>query len=162
MLIDAFKTFSIYSLLEVYGPNALNLATVWNAQHVAQGFVWMPWSVGFGLLHDFGDHFVEIHLDNSIQVLPNAVRAILVPFKMQPTGEVALINCVDVCTIALPPDAYALLFEIGYIGDRVPEDLDDAAFWVRFTFVPQPEVQPAILRADEELSPTYPLLLDRE
>ena len=159
MLVDTFAMFSFHSLVEVYDPGQTNHATLWLNRHVAQGFVWQPGSIGFGLLHDLGDHFIEIHLNYSFQVQPETVRAISLPFTVPPTGEIEVTDNIHVQKVAVPSGEYALLFEIGYAHGIVPEERDDASFWVRFTFVRQQHVQPAILRADEGLSPAYPLLM---
>jgi hypothetical protein len=160
MLVDTFELFSAYSQLEVNGLDLDDYAGPhWTDRHVEQGFIWIPASVSFGLLHDFGRHVVEVYLDTNLQTQPEAVRAIVVPFSVLPDGQIKLSNCADTHVTSLPEGEYALLFETGYIGDTIPDDLDQAEFWVRLTFVPQRDTQPTILVADDGLSPTYPLLL---
>lgn len=160
MLIDKFKLFSFYRQMEVYGSDQQDYAAGhWTDRHVWQGFISLPESAGFGLLHDLGDHFAEVYLDTALQPQSKAVRAIVVPYTVPSDGRVEFSDCVNTAEIQLPAGDYALLFEIGFVDDTVPDDLNAAAFWVRFTFAPQQGAQPAILVADEDLQPTYPLLL---
>jgi hypothetical protein len=160
MLIDTFDMFSFYAQLEVHGLNLDDFAGQhWTDRHVAQGFIWLPGSVSFGLLHDVGRHVVEVHVETALRPQPGAVRAIIVPFTVMPDGQVQLSDCVHTPQSSLPAGEHALLFETGYAGAVVQDDLDEAEYWVRLTFAPQRDTQPAILIADEGLDPTHPLLL---
>jgi hypothetical protein len=160
MLIDTFDMFSFYGQLEVNGLDLGDYAGIhWTARHVAQGFIWLPGSVSFGLLHDLGRHIVEVHFGTALRPQTGTIRAIVVPYTVAPNGQVELSDCVNTHQTSLPGGEYALLFETGYAGGTVPDDLDEAEYWVRLTFVPQPDTQPAILIVDEGLNPTFPLLL---
>ena len=57
-------------------------------------------------------------------------------------------------TAHVPPGEYALLSEMGYLNRKKGEEAE----WCRLTFVDRRGVQPELLRADEVLSPRYPLL----
>ena len=47
---------------------------------------------------------------------------------------------------------------MGYLGEEEGEEAE----WCRLTFAPRRDVQPEILRADELLSPEYPLLMEAD
>ncbi len=100
-----------------------------------------------------------MHIEAVIRQQPGAVRSIVVPYTVAPNGQVELSDCVYSPRTSLPAGEYALLFEIGYAEKTVSDDPDETEYWVRLTFVPQRHTQPAILVADDDLQPTYPLLL---
>lgn len=71
--------------------------------------------------------------------------------------------------IPVPSGKYALVFETGFREDLRTNPDYQGRFaillptWGRFTFIPSKKlVQPKILRADERLSPSYPLLMKAE
>ena len=130
----------------------------WTARHVAQGFTWSPGTVSFGTLGDVGDLRVEVRVAGDPEALPDAARAIVVPFSVSPPGHVTLSDCVNEETVDLPAGEYALLCEMGYSGVRRGQEAE----WCRLSFVPGGDVQPEILRADAELSPRYPLLMEAD
>jgi hypothetical protein len=52
-----------------------------------QGFTRRPGTVSFATLGDLGDLRVEVRLADGLDVLPTAVRAIVVPFAVSPPGR---------------------------------------------------------------------------
>ena len=101
---------------------------------------------------------VEVRVAEDLNVLPDAVRASVVPFAVWPPGRVGLSDTVDDVTTRVPPGDYALLCEIGYLS----EEGGEVAEWCHHTFAPRRDVQPEMLRADELLSPEHPLLVEAE
>ena len=95
---------------------------------------------------------------DNLDVLPEAVRAIVVPFAVLPLGRVELSNTVDDVTTRVPPGYYALLCETGYLSEEEGEEAE----WCRLTFAPRRDVQPEILRAGELPSPRYPLMMEAD
>ena len=75
-------------------------------------------------------------------MLPEAVRAVVVPLIVSPAGRVVLSDCIDEEAIGLPPGEYALLFEIGWLSREEGEEAE----WCRLTFVPSRGTQPQVLR----------------
>jgi hypothetical protein len=69
-----------------------------------------------------------------------------------------LSDTVDDVTTRVPPGDYALLYEIGYLSEEEGEEAE----WCHLTFAPHRDVQPEMLRADELLSPEYPLLMEAD
>ena len=147
-----------YHQLVVFDESTAPVANDWREQHVAQGFTWRPGTVSFATLGDLGDLRVEVHIVDDIDVLPDAVRAIVVPFAVSPPGRVGLSDTVNEATTRVPPGEYTLLWQIGYLNEEEGKEAE----WCRLTFVTSPDTQPEILRADELLSPEYPLLMEAD
>jgi hypothetical protein len=165
-----------YASIYIVNEDAPDVGLYFEEQHYRQGFAWSPheveFDVGFSLkqLEAIGGLF-EVHLADQIEMTPDSTRAILLPFTVGKQGiyvSDAVGNFVDV---SIPEGHYALLFELKPRDD--PEYLNSAEYqsyletrfiqiWCRLTFVPQEVVEPAILRVDEYLSPTYPLLMEAE
>jgi hypothetical protein len=147
-----------YHQLIVLDESTAPVPNDWREQHVAQGFTWRLGTVFFATLGDLGDLRVEVRVAEDLDVLPDAVCAIVVPFAVWPPGRVGLSDTVDDVTTRVPPGDYALLCEIGYLS----EEEGEAAEWCHLTFAPRRDVQPEMLRADELLSPEYPLLMEAD
>ena len=152
----AFDLFIFYSQLIVSDEAIAPVPSDWTERHVAQGFTWSPGTVSFGTLGDVGDLRVEVRVAGDPEVLPDAARAIVVPFSVSPPGLVTLSDCVNEEAVGVPAGEYALLCEMGYSSVRRGQEAE----WCRLSFVPGGDVQPEILRADAELSPQYPLLME--
>jgi len=104
----------------------------------------------------------------------DTVRAIQVPFTVISTQGVAIEGISTEPNTNLIPilsGNYALIFETGfkekYRGD--PEYQDRLVIllptWCRFTFIfkgVQESIEAKILRADPNLSPTFPLLMEAD
>ncbi len=122
-------------------------------------------------------------LSEQISILPETLRAILLPFSVGKQGIKIgnFIEGVEV-SVLIPEGNYALLFELKLRNDveylNSPEYQKNTAGgftdeWCRLTFYPKENaVQPEILRLDTEstlpypvegyipLNPTYPLLME--
>ena len=153
---EVYGFFIFYSQLIVSDEAIAPVPNDWSARHVAQGFAWRPGTVAFGTLGDVGDLRVEVRVAGDPEALPDAARAIVVPFSVSPPGHVTLSDCVNEETVGVPAGEDALFFEIG----GLKEERGQEAEWCRLSFVPGGDVQPEILRADAELSPQYPLLME--
>ena len=95
---------------------------------------------------------------DELVMLPDAVRAIVVAFTVSPPGRVGLSDTINEVTTRIPPGSYTLVCEIGYLSEKAGEE----AQWCRLTLVTSRSVRPEILRADEWLSPQYPLLMEAD
>ena len=91
-------------------------------------------------------------------MLLDTVRAIVVPFAVSLSASVGLSDTVSEETTRVPPGEYALLCETSYPREEEGEEAE----WCRLTFAPGGEVRPEVLRADDLLSPEYPLLMDAD
>ncbi len=155
---EVYELGSFYHQLVVFDESTAPTPNDWREQHVAQGFAWRPGTVSFATLGDFGDVRVEVRVADDLEVLPGALRAIVVPFAVSPPGRVALSDTVNDVTTRVTPGEYALLCEMGYLSEEEGEEAE----WCRLTFAPRRGVQPEILRAAELLSPGYPLLMEAD
>ncbi len=155
---DVYNFVILYHQLIVFDESTAPVPNDWQEQHTAQGFTWRPGTVSFGTLGDLGSLRVEVRVADELDVLPDAVRAIVVPFAVSPPGRVGLSDTAIDVTTHVPPGEYALLCEMGYLSKEKGEEAE----WCRLTFVPSRNVQPEILRADELLSPQYPLLMEAD
>jgi len=157
-LSGAFDLFIFYSQLIVSDEAIAPVPSDWTERHVAQGFTWGPGTVSFGTLGDVGDLRVEVRVAGDPEALPDAARAIVVPFSVSPPGHVTLSDCVNEETVGVPAGEYALLFEIG----RLNQERGKEAEWCRLTFAPRRDARPEVLRRDGMLSPEYPLLMEAD
>lgn len=150
---EIFRLFVTYSQIAVFNSDLEVQTNDWKDVHVAQGFAWRPGSVSFGTLVDSYPLYVEVQQATGVELRPETVRAIVVPFFVSPAGHVGLSDMGNDVSTAIPPGPYALVFETGYVSN----DIEDGT-WVRLSFIPQSNVEPAILRVDEGLNP--PDILD--
>ncbi len=94
---------------------------------------------------------------------PPPARAIIVPYTVPASGHVEISNLADGQVIELEPGPYALLCEMGTLP---PSNPDEAPWWdrcwCRLTFTREAVQEPHILVVDEEMRPSYPLLMDAE
>ncbi|WNZ21572.1 hypothetical protein HJG54_00930 [Leptolyngbya sp. NK1-12] len=164
VMLAALKLATTMSLqIAVYDTAIEDFYVEWNDQHYAQGFLWLPGHVEFNTLGQTGLVMVEVWQADQIQISPNVVRAILVPFTVSDSGEIRVAGDDLGDPIPLAQGEYALIFEIRFQNqaelERDPgyeqgdEEYDLLPEWCRFTFVPQVQtVQAEILRADSELA----------
>ena len=155
-----------YSTLAVFDPAPETAAYLRpRPQHMAQGFRWRAGHVDFSTLEDVGPARVVVRGAAAVRVRPDTVRAILVPFTVPPTGTIivgTIFEGDDSGPVKVPPGEYALLYETAW-DDTLETGADTIrGMWCDLTFIPARSVEPAILRADAALSPTYPLLMEAE
>ena len=155
---------------------------------VKQGFSAQPGSFNFYTFGECMGFIIEVwvaELSEQISILPETLRAILLPFSVGKQGIIVgdFIAGVEV-PVLIPEGNYALLFELKLRDDveylNSPEYQKNAARgftdeWCRLTFSPRENaVEPEILRLDTEstlpypvegyipLNPTYPLLMESQ
>ena len=162
-LLASFKLFSQYSSVDMSDASCENSYHKWTQQQVEQGFSWYPRSVAFGLLIDCGEVRVEVWRADDVSITPQAKRAIVVPFTVGPAAQVVISDLVNGQAVSVPEGFYALVYEIGYNDeDVVYHDVGQVMainMWCRFSFIPAESLQAKVLRADPELSHTYPLVM---
>jgi hypothetical protein len=125
----------------------------WRDEHVRQGFSWRSGSVSFGTIDD---GILNVECVRGIQVAASgAARVIRVPFTVGPEAEVEVASVVsNGFRLSLPPGEYALTFEHGRTED---------AMWCRLAWHGASyRIRPAVLRADPDLDPPDPLIMDAE
>jgi hypothetical protein len=170
-LLASFELSALYNQVAIFDPSIEFPFNDWLPQHAAQGFTWRRGSVSFGTLNQSSQTTIEVWLTNEINIQENTVRAILVPFFVGPSSSIAVQSVVDPPgsnTVSISEGEYTLVFETGF-REELRNDPDYQGrlsvllpTWCRFTFIPQESAQPKILRADERLSPTYPLLMQAD
>jgi Competence protein J (ComJ) len=174
MLLNSFDVITLYSLISVFEPSLEDPHNDWSDQQVLQGFSWRQECPSFGMLNSCTLTSVEIWKMLNFEMKEDTVRAIQVPFTVISTQGVTVQGIPtepDTNLIPILPGSYALIFETGF----KEEYRDDPEYqgrlvvllptWCRFTFIPkksQEVVEAEILRADSNLSPTYPLLMEAD
>jgi hypothetical protein len=126
----------------------------WTEQQVLQGFAWRPGSVSF---RTFGDGRLAISVTGKDESCgaSTAVRIIRVPFLIPDGSRVEAGSIFESQQLELPSGEYALTFEHGHDSD--------GAMWCHLLFEPVAHaVQASVLRADNELKPGEPLLMNAE
>jgi Competence protein J (ComJ) len=173
MLLASFNLGLTYSFISVNNPQLL--LNDWNDKHIRQGFSWRQGSVTFRMLNSCRDLIpTEIWKANDINLMPETVRAILVPFEVTTSEGVEFLDFSDeprANLVSIPENKYVLIFETGF-REQYREHPDYQGrlavllpIWCRFTFIPkgaQESVEAKILRTDPNLSPTYPLLMEAD
>jgi hypothetical protein len=175
IFLQSFELDICYGSIRIYSVDDPDVGTLaFEQQHLSQGFAWSPAEVDFYV--DFNKNqleacggLFEVYLANQIEVASDSTRAVLVPFTVGERG----INVSDVVgsyvDIPIPKGHYALLFElkprddIEYLNSEQYQCNIEAGFielFCRLTFVLQESVVSEVLRSDEYLSPSYPLLME--
>ena len=166
-VIASLKVLISYNTLCVFHAEIENPYNDWNETHIYQGFAWRPESVGFFGLENASDCDMTVQTDSQINLRPDTVRAIQVPFSVSAGQQVIVGSLMDETTIDVPAGDYCLVCELGLLPLTVetsndPDDdevLEWQDIWCVFTFVPCQNAQAKILRQDKELSPPTPLYL---
>lgn len=175
-LITSFGLDISYAKIYVSNPDVPEgYGLEFEEQHYRQGFAWRPGEVDFyvyfGTFEDktCNHALIEVHLKEEMVLAPDSTRVIWLPFAVGKEKIVVTDVFGSETIITIPEGHYGLLFELKPRDDpkylnspEYQEDLEGSfiQIWCRLTFVPQEAVEPAILRADEHLSPTYPLLME--
>jgi len=157
-----------YSHFAIFNIDNQQPFTEWSSQHVAQGFTWRSDSVCFATLGD-GRIQVEVQQSNDFSLAVGTIRAIRVPFSVSDAALVDIESPIsdDTNLIPVSTGSYALFYETGYLTNQEVDNKEEGedreyyerTMWCRLTFIPNDSVQAEILVADEDLSPTYPLLM---
>jgi hypothetical protein len=183
---------SIYhdlSSLEVYAPDYIEPDALLNVtkRHYKQGFAWTPHYIFFNIAlyehHASGEPLegcagavCEAYLEDALPTnpIPDALRAIQLPFEVGPAGLCIQGNSYDPgdpIAIDLPAGSYGLLFEYKLRDDPEYLQSEQYAFsremnatevYCRFTFSLQANVEPKILKHYPERLPVPSLLMEAE
>jgi competence protein J (ComJ) len=126
---------------------------MWTDRHVNQGFAWRKGSVSFRTIAGGSRHLVDVIVTSGdVDLSPEAVRIIQVPFEVPSTGSIDIASIADAYPLNLPSAMYALRFEcFRPEGGLEPK--------VNLIFIRRDDPKFEVLRADTELSLTGDLLL---
>jgi hypothetical protein len=122
----------------------------WQQVHTDQGFSWRPESVSFRALED-GKATTNVKIVEELSLRPEALRAIMVPFTVPPSGLIEIGSVIETQTTEIEPGSYNLVYQTGFD--------EQGRMWCEFDFSEAREPTFAILRADEELKIPVELLL---
>jgi len=135
----------------------------WTEDDVAQGFCWHETQIAFLTLQYEGIIEVTVEIENELELRPDAIRTIQVPFFIREDSAISIWP-VSAMWYSIPEGEYCLVYQIGLkpfiseerkkLGDFTPE-WDD--MWCVFTFIRQDNVEAKILRQDDKLNPPTPL-----
>lgn len=147
---------------------------------LAQKFIWYPDLVLFFPPGRLGDYWTEIYTSATLELQPETVQAIVVPFTIRSDFEPFIVSnkCDNDENSALYTKAgnYQLLFEARYLTvgeatklagfdeytfDRGTDPRTSAPELIRLTLIPTDELlEPQILRADPGFNPPQTLSLN--
>lgn len=111
-----------YSQLCVFLSSLAQPFNDWSDRNYSQGFSWRDGSVSFRSLLEYGEHQVNLFIDEPIpEISSNVVRAIKVPFEAL-DGAVEIASISDSNLLEIPAGKYALQVEFLAIEEnRIPE-----------------------------------------
>ncbi len=149
-----FQLELAWSQISVFDANLVDPYNDWNETHLAQGFTWRQGSVSFKLPVRSGNVSVDIELVDQLTVDPSARWAIVVPFITW-AGVIEISSITQSELIEVDSGRYGLLYQSG---------IRDGEAWVSLSLMPAGRlpIEPTILRCDDELHPTEPLLMEAE
>jgi hypothetical protein len=112
MEVKEFSVSVLYSQLAVFDPVLERPFNMWTIRHVDQGFAWRPGSVAFRTLQESGRHLVTVKCDHrEVELMPDAVRTIEVPFEIPPGAAVEIGSISDSTVVYLPSGLYQLRYD---------------------------------------------------
>ncbi|AFC33246.1 competence protein J [Paenibacillus mucilaginosus 3016] len=148
-----------YAQLAVYASGLSNPFPEWTDRHLRQGFAWRPGSVSFAALEDVHSE-IMVSLGGKPAPDRDAVRAISVPFTVTGGGGITVSSILSRSySYDLPHGSYELLFQAVPLPAPEPK-----APKVRYLlhFTPNAQAEAQILKRDQTLAPTLPLLMEAE
>ena len=152
LMEEEFVLEVAYSQVAVFWADLPEPFNDWSDAHVEQGFSWRQGSVSFKTLDAAGKIRISVttqHLDLGDS---SANRIICVPFNVRRGGKIEIATIAQSQRLEVPAGDYSLTFEHG---------TDSRGMWCALRFVQTTdEVIPEIVRADSDLSPTIPLLME--
>jgi hypothetical protein len=161
MVIATFNLTLAYGTIAVFDPDLENPFNDVTDSYLAQGFSWRPGSVSFFKHEPCDEVALEVRVGEPQAPRPDAARAIRVPFTVPASGRVEIGAIPSGHVIELPAGNYALLYETGRLpAADAKEELWWGRCWCRLIFSEQIDPEPAILVADNEMQPSYPLLMN--
>lgn len=143
-----------YHQIAVFNPTLKAPFNDWTEVHIRQGFAWRPGSASFGTLSQAGQFKVRVSIPKSVLLPEGSVRAISVPFAVDPNG-VEVGGVFDTVRLGIPAGQYQLVFVIQKLADQESEVY-------HFQFVAADQPDPCILLADAELEPPDELCMTAE
>jgi Competence protein J (ComJ) len=190
MKIAPFPLDLLYKSFYLYDPEIIELDGNDIGTDVTdrQGFAWKPGHVDFYTLRE--DNFssnqdyseygidIEVFLNEPLQLSPDAVRTIQVPFSVTSNNGIIIGSGLYVGdpdsdnSIEIPPGNYAVTFEQGWKYNPQPlinpsngetEGQFLYSLWGRLWFNTEENTEAKILAQDPrdtELNPRYPLQMD--
>lgn len=136
----------------------------WTEVEIDQGFCWNLTQVAFLTLQYKGELEVSVEIDDKVEIRPDAIRAIQVPFLVTEHSAISIWKSSDIW-YEIPEGDYCLVYQTGLKpvvlekssgeGNSAPDWYD---MWCTITFVPQANVEARILRRDAKISPLLPLI----
>ena len=141
-----------YSQIAVFPANLAQPFNDWTTEHVQQGFAWRREAVSFKTLRESG--MVEVFWDvkAAVNLRPDSIRAIGVPFLVPAEGLIEIASITDGHQIQLVGGHYSLVFETGINRS--------GTMWCHFLFVTASASKAEILRADTDLKAPPILLME--
>ena len=155
-MIAAFDVCVTHGQVAVYRkgePTAL----AWTDDHVAQGIIWSPTDVAFGVPDHDGICRLEVSHEPQETFDPEALWAVRVPFE-SPVDGLEIGTIADTHTVAVPPGRYTLVFEV-HPGAPLGQDY---AFRFKLAFCASVAPDFAILVRGDGLSTNVVLSKDAE
>jgi hypothetical protein len=148
-----FPIMVSYSQVAVFDHSLKCPFNEWTDRHVAQGFSWRPGSVAFRTIKEGGQHLVTVKVEvNEVELAPDVIRAIDVPFEVPSDGAVEIGSISDALSLELPPGIYQLRFECyGCANNANPR--------VHFLFCRNDNPVFRLVCADSDLHPDKDLVL---
>lgn len=145
-----------YRQVAVFRAALHNPFNDWTLAHFAQGFSWRPGSVSFATLQECGPIDIEVVRSTYSMADRAAARSIAVPFEVDASGSVEVASIGDGVALRIPAGSYRLVFEHGVV--------QDGKMWCRLWFEPTHDAncEAVVLKADEALHPSLPLLMEAD
>jgi hypothetical protein len=142
-----------------------------------QGFIWYPTFVQFFPPGSLGSYWTEIYTSETLELQPETIRAIVVPFRVPQEGRILVSGGDDLGTsVSINSRGYQLLFETRYLTvddtsklagfewyepEPDEEPKDSAPELIRLTFISTSELpQPQFLRSEPDFNPPQELSLN--
>lgn len=147
-MIAEFELTVFYTQVVVYVSGITPPDFEWTDEHVAQGFAWMPTIVSFGVPDHDGECLVQVDIVPQIQIDPDALWAIRVPFDV-PSVPITIGSIFDGQEINIPEGRYSLVFEA---LARNFSERGNRAFVLRIKFSKESDPIFEILRQGTELT----------
>ena len=147
MLIAKLETCITHGFIGVFVDEDENGVNDWTQEHTNQGFSWRRNSVSFCTGGDGGLLNIEIEISTELQLREDAKRIIQVPFDVD-IEQVVVADVANYQDITVPVGKYALVFQHNWQYMDLKNDFD---MWCVFSFVPEENAQPKILRADDQI-----------
>lgn len=142
-MLSGFTVTIDHAQLLVEAQSQAGSGLVWTDDHVAQGFVWSPGCVAFGVPDHDGQCRIEVDLSRGEVLAPQALWAVRVPFVVEERVQVGTLF--DAHGIEVPSGSYNLTCQ-AWLGTG------DCAYVVRLTFSPSEAPEFRILKRGGDIT----------